>query len=697
MKEFSYYSAPITNLVPKQTVDLKTVAEYIRTDTRLKEVTEELRAIEDEAEKKKYKAKRLPYVTFSGVFDKRADTSLISHSGLLCIDLDKIGSNGEAKQIQKNIREHCEPGLMFVSPTGNGLKAVFAVDINEGAHAEYFEALNVFLTTTAKVPKEALDIGAKAISQACFLCSDSDSYYCSTPTLLNRDFISRYQSSDIEVDEVVVTDESQYEAARKWTDSKESFREGNRNHYVTTLVDCCNRYGVNEDYVLTHTREYAQKDFPAKDIEGIVRSRYKHKEHHAVATTLTVTNEAPATSSTPEKKKVSYIRVGTSFYKVIKVRNRYGIEETHLKAWNKDTLLQDYKKKVIQVVPKYDDFCLVPDNLNYTPIIDNCYNLYAPFAHTPAPGQWIWTERLLRHVFGEQYDLGLRYMQILYLHPDRSTIILVLVSLQRGTGKTTFLNWIDQIFGANVALISSSDFLGSFNKHYATSNIICIEETMFEKSLTIEKLKALTTQKSVIVNEKNVSHYRVPFYAKVILTSNYESRFAKIDKEEIRFLVRKLGTPKFVNHSIEKDLLAEIPAFLHYLQSLPPVDWKVSRSGFTSSELKNGELWKVVEESKTGLYKDLKIEITDFFENSNINMFYASPKDLKEKFFNYDHQISLNYIRRVLREEFELSPTEEVMRYLPFENKAAITKTGRPYCFNRLDFTTTPGTDEVPY
>lgn len=688
--QFSYYPAPITNLIPKKTVDLEEIADLIRTDTRLKTITEELRAIEDEAEKKKYKAKKLPYVTFSGTFDKRSDTSLVSHSGWLCVDLDKIGTNGEAKQIQENIRKNCEPGLMFVSPTGNGLKAVFAVDINEGKHGEYVDALYEFLSRDCNVPRGALDKGARAISQACFLCYDEETYYCSTPTLLNRDFITRYKGSDILTAEVVVTDESQYEAAKKWVSGKEIFTEGNRNHFVTELVDCCNRFGVREDYVLSHLTEYAQPDFTAKEIKGIVRSRYKHTEHHAVAASLTVTNQAP------EKDAVNFIRVGTSFYKVIKKHNRYGIEETHLKPWNKDTLLQDYKKKILQVIPKYDDFCMIPSNTTYRAIVENCYNLYAPFAHTPVPGAWTWTERLLRHVFGDQYELGLRYMQILYLHPDKSTIILVLVSEQRGTGKTTFLNWIDQVFGANVALISSSDFLGNFNKHYATSNIICIEETMFEKSLTIEKLKALTTQKIVIINEKNVSQYKVPFFGKVIMTSNYESRFAKIDSEEIRFLVRKLGTPQFINHSIENDLLAEIPAFLDYLQSLPPVDWSVSRSAFTASELKNNQLYQVVEESKTGLYKDLKIELTDFFENSSIKEFYASPKDLKEKFFFSDHQISLNYLRRVLKDEYKLTPAEAI-RYHPFENKAAMSKTGRPYLFQRLDFTTMPGTDETPF
>jgi hypothetical protein len=381
-----------------------------------------------------------------------------------------------------------------------------------------------------------------------------------------------------------------------------------------------------------------------------------------------------------------YFRVGCTYYKRIKKTDRHGIIRNEFKVWRKDEIILDHGKYFIKTVPHFDDFIMKPNNLTFELSINNCLNLYSEFLHIPKQGAWVWTKRLIEHVFGDQYELGLRYLQILYLYPERSTVILALVSIERQTGKTTFLNWINALFGANVAVISSTDFISSFNSHYATKNIICIEETLLDKKLTIEKLKALATAKFVQINEKFVTPYKIPFYGKIILSSNNEDKFAIVEQEEIRFFVRKLGKPEFTNHAIEDNLLEEIPAFLDYLNTLPPVDWSISRSGFTTDELKNGSLEAVVKESKSGLYKDLEEHFTDYFNNNTQNCFYAIPLDIKNKFFAYNTRIEPYYIRTVLKNEFKMIP-EGVQRYKPFEDINA-EKVGRPYRFVRSDFVT---------
>jgi hypothetical protein len=201
-------------------------------------------------------------------------------------------------------------------------------------------------------------------------------------------------------------------------------------------------------------------------------------------------------------------------------------------------------------------------------------------------------------------------------------------------------------------------------------------------------LKALATSKYVSVNEKFAPAYKIPFYGKIILTSNNEDKFAKVDPEEIRFFVRKLGKPKFENHNIEENLVEEIPAFLDYLYNLPPVDWSVSRSGFTVKELKNAALDKVVKESRSALYKDLEIYISDYFDErieEGTDSFFASAQDIKQKWFHNNSRIEVSYLRRVLKEEMELEPCETSIRYTPFEDKETWhnSKTGRPYMFTK--------------
>jgi hypothetical protein len=311
--------------------------------------------------------------------------------------------------------------------------------------------------------------------------------------------------------------------------------------------------------------------------------------------------------------------------------------------------------------------------------------MYAPFYHSPKPGDWTWTKRLLEHIFGDQYEQGLRYLQILYLYPERQTVILVLVSAERGTGKTTVLNWLNMIFGDNMALLSAQDFLNNFN-FYAKKNIIAVEETLFEKKLTVERLKALATQKHISVNEKFIPQYMLPFYGKIILTSNYEDKFAQVDSKEIRFFVRKLGDPIHINHAIETELLREIPAFLYHMKSLPLVDWTVSRSGFTADELKNENLTAVVRAGRHDVIKELVIMLDDYFNiHEKLDQFYAAAIDLKKEFFPYDNRNNANWIGAALKEDLNMLPGEK-RRYVPFEKETESSKTGTPYLFKRIDF-----------
>ena len=122
-----------------------------------------------------------------------------------------------------------------------------------------------------------------------------------------------------------------------------------------------------------------------------------------------------------------FVRVGCTYYKRIIKTDGNNITRTEYKVWKKEEIILDEGKEFLKQIPHYDDWIMKPNNLEFESSINNCLNLYSEFLHKPSPGEWIWTERLLRHVFGEQYELGIRYMQILYLHPNRSTVILTLV------------------------------------------------------------------------------------------------------------------------------------------------------------------------------------------------------------------------------------------------------------------------------
>jgi len=392
-------------------------------------------------------------------------------------------------------------------------------------------------------------------------------------------------------------------------------------------------------------------------------------------------------------KTAEYVRVGINYFKVITKPDRYGIKREYLKAWNLATLKIDEGTETIGAILKYDDFVLVPDNKNYTRKYDNCYNIYYPFPHEPKEGDWKWTKILLEHVFGDQYEAGMIYLQCLYLHPQQALPVLILVSKERQTGKSTFLDWLNMVFGANMVQIEP-DMIGSpYNEAYATSNIIAIDETLVEKQAAAEKIKALATKKNMLVNPKYITPFSVPFFGKIIMATNNESRFMRIEDEEIRFWVRKLTEPKHHNHNILNDMVSEIPAFLHHLETLPDIDFSKSRMVLTPEQIHNEHLTAVINESRSGLYKELEILIDEFFqENANCDYFEANLSDIITQWFMNDKNISRSYLRRVLQDEMKLEPSE-VKRYRIFNNGAE--GVGRVYRFDRQEVN--ENIDEIPF
>ena len=106
-----------------------------------------------------------------------------------------------------------------------------------------------------------------------------------------------------------------------------------------------------------------------------------------------------------------YIRVGYKYHKVITKVDRNNIIRTELNVWDKMTILDDFGKGELEIIPKYDSFTMVPDNKSHTRVVGNNYNLYSPFSHEPCSEEeykgfegWKWSKRLLEHIFGE--DMG---------------------------------------------------------------------------------------------------------------------------------------------------------------------------------------------------------------------------------------------------------------------------------------------------
>ena len=398
---------------------------------------------------------------------------------------------------------------------------------------------------------------------------------------------------------------------------------------------------------------------------------------------------------------IPYFRIGTKYFKVVNKETRYKTTVEDVILWAKEAIVDDYGKPFLKRIEKFNGFVCRPNNLEYEQCYKGYYNMYKRFPHKPESGYVTLTDiptisGLMNHIFGDQQELGYQYFKVMYEDPTQKLPVLCLVSKERQTGKTTLLNFMQMLFGSNFGIINSETLTSAFNSSYAHLNIIGIDETVIEKASAVEKIKMLATADTLHVNMKNVQEYPVEFFGKIILATNKETDFMRIDNEEIRFWIRKPKPVKRTDNDLNKKLVSEIPKFIKYLNQIEKPEY-ITRMVFTAEQIANKELDAVKMESRSGLHKELDLLINDFFlKDRNCNFFYASPTDIKNKWFATDSRISGHYIAKVIKNEMSME-YDAVKRYYPFNYETE--KTGRPYCFRRETFITETAneTDEMVF
>lgn len=142
-------------------VNYKTILRYVK-EGRWSDLVQKVRKEKDEEKRKELK-KGLPATSFSGTFTARKNEALVNHSGLICLDFDKV------KDVEEKKRELIADEYIhacWVSPSGNGLKAL--IKIRREDHYGSFLAL--------KEQYPDIDDACKDVSRLCFASYDPKLY-----------------------------------------------------------------------------------------------------------------------------------------------------------------------------------------------------------------------------------------------------------------------------------------------------------------------------------------------------------------------------------------------------------------------------------------------------------------------------------------------------------------------------------------
>ena len=271
------------------------------------------------------------------------------------------------------------------------------------------------------------------------------------------------------------------------------------------------------------------------------------------------------------------------------------------------------------------------------------------------------------HIFGKQYNLGLDYLQLLFLQPLQKLPILLLVSEERNTGKSTFLNFLKAVFGDNVTFNTNEDFRSQFNSDWAGKLLIVVDEVLLNRREDSERLKNLSTTFNYKVEAKGKDRTEIAFFAKFVLCSNNEYLPVIIDAGETRYWVRKINPLQNDDTNFLQKLKEEIPAFLFFLTQRELSTEKESRMWFNPKLTHTAALQKIIRSNHNRLEIEMAELFLDIMSNMNVESVSFCLNDLMTLLIYSQIKAEKHQVRKVVQEVWKLTSAPNSLSYTAYE------------------------------
>jgi hypothetical protein len=211
---------------------------------------------------------------------------------------------------------------------------------------------------------------------------------------------------------------------------------------------------------------------------------------------------------------------------------------------------------------------------------DQVFNLFRGFPIEPLKGDW----SLLRgHIYenicesdDDLFDWFMTWMAQLVQQPDRKPGSTLVVTGEKGTGKSTTFDYLGMLLGRHSITVSQrKQIVGNFNAHIATALLMVCEEAFWAADPQAEGvLKDMITNKHTLIEKKGYDPIKSQNYTRLVLISNSDWVVPASLKDERRFGVyrcsdRRRGDIEFfeaLRHQMEYEggLQAMMYELLHY-------------------------------------------------------------------------------------------------------------------------------------
>jgi hypothetical protein len=249
--------------------DVSMVLQRIK-DGATKSLVKQIRAEKNKAQRNELK-KKLPAICFSGVFNKRLDSAIIEHSGLMCLDFDGHEKRKELLEHKERLTKDRFVYSVFISPSGNGLKVLVKIPPIADKHVSYFNSLMKYFDSPY------FDKMCKNVSRVCYESYDPLLHINENSALWDTIAEPTYKevNSSIDPATIPITDENKVvEILVKWWEKKYPMTEGSRNQHAFVLAMAFNDYGINKSLAGYVLNQFATEGFNLVEITRTIDSAY---------------------------------------------------------------------------------------------------------------------------------------------------------------------------------------------------------------------------------------------------------------------------------------------------------------------------------------------------------------------------------------------------------------------------------------
>jgi len=228
---------------------------------------DKIRSVDDKKERNVLKAK-LKSICFSGEFSRRSAKNIIAHSGFACLDFDDVE---DAVCLRDSLQDNEYIYSAFISPSGDGVKALVKVPKDIQNYKKYYEAICETFDTK-------LDTQTKDISRVCYESFDPDLFinHNSKEWVLMKEYTEVTRKNTYPTHFQINDTSKKVDVILKWFNKKFTLNAGERNSNLFKLGAGLNRAGLPKDEALSLFKNYYSSGLDHSELETIIKSAYKN-------------------------------------------------------------------------------------------------------------------------------------------------------------------------------------------------------------------------------------------------------------------------------------------------------------------------------------------------------------------------------------------------------------------------------------